>query len=131
MIGPGGVRPVSSVTGPSASAWLRRRREGLEAQHLALDEGRLDDLVDLIDGDDEGREAHEEPDSESGPDDDARLAREVSVLAAELEERIARVRAETLDELRELDRRVDTSRFGGAGPGKSKGRRGGQLNSYL
>ncbi len=131
MIGPGSVRPVSSVMGPAASAWLRRRREGLEAQHRALDEGRLDDLVDLIDGDDEQHADHPDQDGDSGENDDARLAREVSVLASELEERIARVRAETLDELRELDRRVDVSRFGGPGPGKGGGKRGGQLNSYL
>lgn len=131
MIGPGGVRPVSSVTGPSASAWLRRRREGLEAQHLALDEGRLDDLVEMIDGDEQAPSDEEERGSESQTEDGADLAREVAVLATELEERIARVRAETLDELRELDRRVDASRFGAPGPGKSGGKRGAQLNSYL
>jgi len=131
MIGPGGVRPVSSVTGPAAAAWLERRREGLEAQHRALDEGRLDDLVDLIDGDEERQSDRQDQDSDPEGREDARLAQEVAILATELEERIARVRAETLDELRELDRRVDTSRFGGTGPGKSGGKRGGQLNSYL
>lgn len=131
MMGPGGVRPVSSVRGPSASAWLQRRREGLEAQHLALDEGRIDDLVDLIDGDEGENADRPDQDHDSDENDDARLAREVAVLASELEERIARVRAETLDELRELDRRVDVSRFGGPSPGKGGGKRGGQLNSYL
>lgn len=133
MMGPGGVRPVSSVTGPSASAWLERRREGLEAQHRALDEGRLDDLVDLIDGDEEGQGDFER-DGDGEPDDgadDARLAREVEILAVELEERIARVRAETLEELQELDRSVDGARFGATGPGSGGARRGSQFNGYL
>jgi hypothetical protein len=96
-----------------------------------LDEGRLDDLVDLIDGDEEHQSDRQDEDADPEGRDDARLAQEVAILATELEQRIARVRAETLEELRELDRRVDTSRFGGAGPGKSGGKRGGQLNSYL
>ncbi len=131
MIGPGGVRPVSSVTGPSASAWLQRRREGLEAQHRALDEGRLDDLVDLIDGDEQNDGGFEREGDADESGDEARLAREVEVLAAELEERIARVRAETLEELHQLDRRMEGARFGSSGPGRSGGRRGGQFNGYL
>ncbi len=143
MIGGGGsVRPVSGIVGPSASAWLRRRHLGLQAQHRALEEGRLDDLVELIhrDDDDSPPESDSHSPSEGEPLDDEgvpegrtdeELAREVSVLAAELEERIARVRAETLGELQELDRRVEGSRFAGGRSGTSGGNRGGQFSGYL
>lgn len=138
----GGIRPVSSVTGPSSSAWLKRRRDGLAAQHRALDEGRLDDLVQLMKDDQETRQedqgasddGHPDPSPEEaagGGEAAVELAREVTALASDLEARIARVRAETLDELQDLDRRVDAGRFGGARPGAGGGRRGGNFSGYL
>lgn len=138
----GGIRAVSSVSGPSSSTWLKRRRDGLAAQHRALDEGRIDDLVRLMQdegepgGEDRPTEDDESRDERllaSGSDDGStqELAREVAALATDLEARIARVRAEALEELKEFDRRVDEARFGGHRPGTGGGRRGGSFNAYL
>lgn len=137
----GGIRAVSSVTGPSTSRWLKRRRDGLAAQHRALDEGRIDDLVRLMQdeqspsgsGDEEARrERSEEADAAAeAAENDEELVREVTRLAADLEARIARVRTRTLDELQDLDRRVEAARFGGGRPPAGGGRRGGHFNGYL
>ncbi len=137
-----GIRAVSSVSGPSSSTWLKRRRDGLAAQHRALDEGRIDDLVGLMrDEGESGEEDRSSEDHESrddrllaeGSDDGSteELAREVAALATDLEARIARVRAEALEELQEFDRRVDAARFGGNRPGTGGGQRGGSFSAYL
>ncbi|MEK9502536.1 hypothetical protein [Gaopeijia maritima] len=135
----GGVRPVGRVDGPSTSSWLRRRKDGLEAQHRALDEGRIDDLVKLMR--DEQEEAGRERDDdrpEDGPDETVdeidvagELEREVIALAQRLEHRITRVRAETLAELQDLDGRIEAGRFGTGPQGEAGGRRGGKFNGYL
>lgn len=135
----GGVRPVGRVDGPSTSSWLRRRKDGLEAQHRALDEGRIDDLVKLMR--DEQEEAGRERDDdrpEDGPDEAVdeidvagELEREVIALAQRLEHRITRVRAETLAELQDLDGRIEAGRFGTGPQGEAGGRRGGKFSGYL
>lgn len=136
----GGVRPVGRVDGPSTSSWLRRRKDGLEAQHRALDEGRIDDLVRLMrDEQDEaaGRESDDdrpEADSDDAGDEidvAAELEREVIALAQRLELRITRVRAETLAELQDLDGRIEAGRFGTGPQGEAGGRRGGKFSGYL
>lgn len=142
MMAAGGINRVSSVSGPSSGAWLKRRRDGLAAQHRALDEGRIDDLVQLMQDDQEAEEETQDPSDEHGSDEpppdpederavSAELAREVAALATDLEARIARVRAETLDELQDLDRRVDAGRIGAGHPGGGNGRRGGNFSGYL
>lgn len=139
MIGP--VRAVHQVTQAPSVAWLRRRRDGLEAQHRALGEGRFDDLVELLGDDreapdgsggnrgDEG-ERHEAAD-ESSEQAAHELTREVEALARSLETRIARLRGETLAELRELDGRITATRFGAGSRSETTGRRGGSFNGYL
>lgn len=134
----GGVRPVGRVSGPSSSGWLRRRKDGLEAQHRALDEGRIDDLVRLMRDEQEDAERHQEehpesPDDQHAPEADGAgaLEREVLALAQKLESRITRVRAETLAELQDLDARVEAGRFGAGPQGEAGGRRGGKFSGYL
>lgn len=138
----GGVRPVGKVMGPSSSKWLRSRRDGLEAQHRALDDGRIDDLVRLMRDEREtpdesdhpshgGSDGEESPELVDADEDSVALAREVTELSQRLEARITRVKAETLADLQDLDDRVEAGRFGGGGPGKGGGRRGGNFNAYL
>ena len=141
----GGVRPVQRVE-PAAPPGLRRSRERLEAQLRALDEDRIDDLVRLLhdeeptngsDADDSDTSDGEAGggDAATGPAPHPALARampdDVRRLAQALEDRIARARSETLAELRDLDDRMASHRFGTPPGGEGGARRGGTFHGYL
>jgi len=113
------ISPVGRIH-PAFGSWLERRRERMEAQMSALTDERYGDLAVLISDDDEDRPPN--PESESERQEYRRMLKE----SLQLSERLALVRGQLLEELKDVDRRQ-----GAALPIERRSSRGGSLDGYL
>jgi hypothetical protein len=115
------IRAIDRVRGPTPS-WIDRRRREIDDQLTALEESRLDDLVDLI-GD--PRERHDERpgDLSMGEGEREELVQQAETLVR----RLAQARREVMSELEAIERERAATPL----PRQRRSARGGSIDGYL
>ena len=113
------VSPIRR-TDPVFGSWIERRRAHIQAQLAALEEERYGDLVELITAVDDDRPPP--PRSELERQEYQQMLAD----SRELTERLIRVRARVLEELRGIERRRATP-----SPRERRSERGRAIDGYL